>query len=253
MVERAKTDGVNWEEIYALELSLIDLLSEDEVRFKLSVLIEEFRQSASEHEMEHIDPAAAKTMKLAQMQGLARALLDELHQRRISLLKFENARTAIVAFLIGFLVLGVVVVICIPVLPKVPTTVAMATVCGFAGSAFSYLQRLRSLQWTPGFGMRGTNVGTVVQNLLSNLVLSFIIGIIAANVLLALFAAGIVSGELLPKFNSPSEAFGVLRNGAVLVKIGLWAFVAGFSERLVPDRLNHLAGIAADDRNVRHA
>jgi hypothetical protein len=75
-------------------------------------------------------------------------------------------------------------------------------------------------------------------------------GLIFALVLSLFFAGGVLSGSVFPDFSDPqyhSEWFMVLFNGKALAVCLLWAFVAGFCERMVPDALDALAKQQADN------
>jgi hypothetical protein len=63
-------------------------------------------------------------------------------------------------------------------------------------------------------------------------------GVIFAIVLSAMFAGEVVSGTLFPDVDNHGPWFFTLWSATEMAKWLLWAFIAGFSERLVPDMLN---------------
>jgi hypothetical protein len=72
-------------------------------------------------------------------------------------------------------------------------------------------------------------------------------GLMFAFVLSLFFAGGVLSGSVFPKIETGSEWYFVLFNGSVLATWLLWAFLAGFCERLVPDALDTLAKRQSDN------
>ena len=73
-------------------------------------------------------------------------------------------------------------------------------------------------------------------------------GLIFALVLSLFFAGGVLSGSVFPDFSDPkAEWFMVLFKGKALAVWLLWAFVAGFCERMVPDALDTLAKQQTDN------
>jgi len=82
--------------------------------------------------------------------------------------------------------------------------------------------------------------------------LSPLLGGIFACILTLMFIAGVLQGTVFPDFHVPSRVFGrslfnifayqALPNGTESwAKLFVWAFLAGFAERLVPDSLDRLS------------
>ena len=93
---------------------------------------------------------------------------------------------------------------------------------------------------------RKANVYIIVYSLIPPLV-----GAIAAVTLYVIFAAGLVQGDLFPKFSLSTiyprcDSFWDFvynwepNSPAAYAKALVWGFIAGFSERFVPDILNRL-------------
>jgi hypothetical protein len=71
-------------------------------------------------------------------------------------------------------------------------------------------------------------------------------GLIFAIVLSFLFAGGVLSGTVFPDIQHDHAWFFAIFNAKVFALWLLWAFLAGFSERLVPDGLDALAKQQSD-------
>jgi ABC-type Na+ efflux pump permease subunit len=73
-------------------------------------------------------------------------------------------------------------------------------------------------------------------------------GLIFAFVLSLFFAGGVLNGSLFPDLKEVgTDWYLAFFNGKTLAVWLLWAFVAGFCERLVPDALDNLAKQQSDN------
>jgi hypothetical protein len=141
---------------------------------------------------------------------------------------------------------------CASGLPPFVTTLIMVIIAGLFGGAFSMLQRLQS----PIIG------GDQLSNLMSlrtarrEIFLAPIIGAVGALVLYCIFDAELLKGALFPimypvKSSDGSQSFAAYlcsagpQAGVDQAKLLVWSFVAGFSERLLPDSLDRLSKQAA--------
>jgi len=128
---------------------------------------------------------------------------------------------------------------------------AYAVLAGLLGGYFSVLLRLGALRWSREYNANYHQVDRLFVNLLPALALAMFEGGVAALILYTVFLSGMVEGSMFPRFiavasdgtwtatstwlwMAPSDSYGV-------AKLIVWATLAGFSERLVPDLLTSLA------------
>ncbi len=127
--------------------------------------------------------------------------------------------------------------------------------CGLIGGFISVQQRLQA----------PTNVDPLYKRIEFeasgiSILVSPVIGMVFAAVFFVLLLGGFVTGDLFPKFvcdpaeqctghNLASFAAGATPDStASWAKLAIWAFAAGFLERLVPDILTRLATVSTTDK-----
>ena len=127
--------------------------------------------------------------------------------------------------------------------------------CGIAGAGFSVLSRLYGLRWSPRVTVQIEDMQALKKGLVINCFLSVAEGAVAAGGIYLLFTSGLLKGDLFPEFdmsgNSDPSIFKQFfathpKSTTDVAKLLAWAFIAGFTERLVPDKLNRLAGETSD-------
>ncbi len=113
---------------------------------------------------------------------------------------------------------------------------ALAAIAGASGGMISVVQRVQS----GGSGDPGTDLRTLSQSE-GSVFFAPVTGAIFAVVLSTLLAGRFVSGTIFPDTQNLAAWYFVLWSPAELAKWVLWGFLAGFSERMVPDMLNNIA------------
>ena len=128
---------------------------------------------------------------------------------------------------------------------------SMLVLAGMLGGCVSALSRLYSVGWTADLATGAENLGHLFWSLVINFLLAVIEGGIFAVLLYLAFMGDLVSGTLFPAFRAPvpqdMNLFHIflergLNSHGDFAKAIVWCFIAGFSERLVPDFLNTLGG-----------
>ena len=168
---------------------------------------------------------------------------------------------------IASLVLIVVPAVVIIVLSNVTEAGAQAVplfllilLCGALGGLVSTYRRLQGLPLTG-------NPAVNLVSLNSSAALTYIsplLGSVFAAILFALLVSGLVGGELFPDLQTAtlSDALHRItlsdfidgtgpRQGIDFAKLLVWAFIAGFAERLVPDAIDRLSSSTADNGKKR--
>jgi len=130
----------------------------------------------------------------------------------------------------------------------------LAFTCGIIGGFVSIQQRLKKVS--------DEELSLLAESWFQ-IVLVPIFGGVFALVLYCIFLSGIVTGHLFPEFAMPAPPVGGPDNdfmialltktypatGPDLAKLLFWSFVAGFSERFVPQIVSKVASSASEDKN----
>ncbi|MBF6058120.1 hypothetical protein [Thiomicrorhabdus heinhorstiae] len=128
--------------------------------------------------------------------------------------------------------------------------------CGIIGGFVSIQQRMKTVS--------DDELKLLTQSWFTILLIP-VFGGVFALVLYALFLSGIVSGTLFPAFYIPEPTNGTPDTtymievftqtypltGQDLAKLLFWSFVAGFSERFVPQIINNVSQKASDQTQTK--
>jgi len=147
----------------------------------------------------------------------------------------------------GVLCLLAIVAVVLFVQPKDIGIYQLVLLGGAIGGTMSLVQRVQSLPEADPLLFRLSGSTTVIQSL----IIPPLTGSIFAGLLFLIFASGVLSGDFFPKFIVPPvSANGVgfetfffhtsPESGKAYALMIVWAFIAGFAERFVPDTINRL-------------
>lgn len=123
--------------------------------------------------------------------------------------------------------------------------ITILSLAGMAGATGAYLSMLMRILGVAESSQLGRNI-VQFQNSRTALKLGPLLGAIFATVLSGLFAARVVTLDIFPQLDKAGHIpwFYVFYYHTDFAKWMVWAFIAGFSERLVPDMLDRLTASA---------
>lgn len=247
--------GVEWDELYALELALIKLEPPERLVRRAWTLRSEYEEIASPTEWADYQTSgppkasAAGAAEIAALRADLIRLQEELNWRYMSLWTLEAFR----GLLLAGVVWGAALVLAGGALLAwfanarlglnglLLFAIAGAGVLGGLASALRRVTQA-TLSGNTDLEMAGLNNGNL------GVYISPALGGMFALLLTCLFASGLLSGSGFPQLD------GTLLCGQMtcaawadgeLAKLLVWAFISGFCERFVPDRLAKLAADAS--------
>lgn len=124
-----------------------------------------------------------------------------------------------------------------------PQQVILATfvlaIAGFAGASGARVSYLMRLLGVAGSGQVTRNLNQF-QNSITVARLTPLLGFAYGLLISVIFAARAISGTFFPDLDAEVDWFMVVTHHSDFAKWIIWAFLAGFSERLVPDMLDKI-------------
>ncbi|MGQ5524008.1 hypothetical protein ACUHMQ_12210 [Chitinimonas sp. PSY-7] len=246
-------DNLDWQQLFTLELWVLQLMPKHQLEERAAVLGQIFTNAANERpvetEEEYEDRLRcwALNMQSERQWVFRKNLLREQEAWRL--------RKRLGETLLWVTVLALALA-CFSSLVEMPAVAILAMVSwlGISGGYASIARRAQPASATrPGETNSGTafgnlcaldvGQGSVVQAmLLAGLFATVAYGLLASGLLGQLLQDG-VNNTLFPQF-SPINELGLPlpKSGDDVAKLGVWSFLAGFAERLVPDVLDKLSG-----------
>ena len=254
---------ISWDDLYRLELAMIRLEPAAELRRRAWVLRNEYKELASPQEYKDYlasdPPKADATTDPEELRADLVRLQEELNWRYIVVWALEAYRSRILQRLVRF-TLGVVVVsVCISYVATIVAFVGSWTdlnlpmlvaviVPGIVGGLISTVRRTQGVR----FGSNADMDLSQLEQGNTGIYLSPFLGGIFAFIVFFLFAGDFLKGDLFPKVDMNSLLVSQLEHldYKEIAKVIIWSFIAGFAERLVPDRLDQLAQIQASTNSA---
>lgn len=245
-------DDIDWDDLYRLELAIIKLEPEASLRRRAWILRNEYREMALSDEYKDYlasNPPDVRDSTIALLRADLVQLQQELNWRYIVTWVLETYRSLLLVRLVRW-TLGVVLIALGLVfwgtsvayiaswtnlnLPFLEATVLP----GIIGGLMSTVRRIQSVR----FGSNADLDLSQLEQGNTSVYLSPFLGGIFALVLFFLFASGYMIGDFFPKVTLEHLTVDGLESLELkeTAKLIVWSFLAGFAEKLVPDRLERL-------------
>jgi hypothetical protein len=258
-------DDLTWGNIFLLENVIFSLQPPDVINRNAWIIRERFREMAcptvfEKYVASNVPVETDTPAKLSLLKADLSRILDVLHWHYSLIPMRERLRKSLTKYCIIYVVAYTAVLgILLHFLHVYRNDFAAMTACvvywGIIGGFVSSQRRMESIpsDGDPLISVFGLDCADYY------LWLSPLLGAIFAVILMLMFMAGILIGPVFPAFHSavgpgrggampPTEGISYFRfawetlptSGAEYAKLFLWAFLAGFAERLVPDSLDRL-------------
>ncbi len=253
---------VTWDDIHTGRIALVAIMPVAMLQAQYASLADEYEAvTGGRPFIQSVFPNPPKTVD--EWRAGVLSLIEDLAKYRRARLLFERVRS-IVGMFFGFLILILVLLAFFYAQfayynqdSKPPALWQPLLFVGFIGAGFSVLSRLYGLTWTPRIATQIEDIQALKKGLVINCILSMAEGVIAAGAIYLLFSSGLLRGDAFPEFkviNGEQRSVFIQflayepKTIPDVAKLLAWAFIAGFAERLVPDKLKQLAGEASESR-----
>jgi hypothetical protein len=268
---KEQADDLTWGDIFLLENIVFSLQPADVVQRNAWIIRERFREIAcptvyNKYVASNFPTETDTPEKLSLLRADLTRVLDVLHWYYSLIPDRERLRKSLTASCLRWTLFYTVVLIAVLVscvFWKQPhPTVALAACVVYWGIIGGFVSSQRRMQSIPSDGDPLISV-IGLDSASYYLWLSPLLGAIFAVILTWMFLGGLLSGALFPSFTFPEGGKnlglvdfilkGQLATTADYGKLFVWAFLAGFAERLVPDNLDRLASkLETHDQSAAH-
>lgn len=252
-----RPDDLTWGDIFLLEDIVFSLQPPEVVARNAWIIRERFREIACPSVYEKYTASEIPTetdtpAKLSLLKADLTRILDVLHWHYSLIPTRERMRKSLTKSCIAYVVIYTVVVgVLLHYFHRQQNDFAAMLACvvywGIIGGFVSSQRRMEAIPSSgdPIISVFGLDSADYY------LWLSPLLGAIFAVILTFMFIGGILKGAVFPEFVVPQAKAGLSyytfvwktlpKSGEEYAQLFLWAFLAGFAERLVPDSLDRLS------------
>jgi len=275
--KKREEHSLTWNDLYAFDLLVTRLLPPERLSREVWSLRSRYRDVAGLREYEAYlssrPPDLAGQVEEKELRADIEYLLSQIYLRYAITPMNQEVSDHISRRVTSVILIGVVIIIFVGLVKIIgvmeettpPATLFLVMFVGAMGGLLSMQQRYQSVSRE---GDPIHNISELMQNW-SRLFLPAISGAIFAVLLYMLVIAGLLEGELFPKFlpevtKQPEPAnqlvgtalSDLLQQGRPAsrrdyAKLIIWSFIAGFAERYIPDTLSRF--ISRKEANIKNA
>jgi hypothetical protein len=260
---RAENHVPSWSEIDAVEIALLSMLSGEDLRRWGWTLRAQFERATSivpadsglQRAYQASNPPALANSDESALKADLLALQGQLQELRASRRTQLRARNVIAFWTVVLFATAILLTLQLDKLLHMKQTIIFDVFgVGMLGGVFSTLLRVQK------FKLCGINEARALSQAGNQItvILAPAIGGVGAVVVFVMLAAGFLQGSFFPSLKPIDFTAGVdaleklfqlqLASSSEAAKLYLLCFLAGFSERLVPDVMTRLSAMAEKDK-----